>query len=237
MDRFMPCLLKALEGFPCEVVFVADRCTDGTVAKVRKYGVSVIEKNWKRWANGYAESLQTGYLNSKGKYIGIVDADIIVPSTLFSSLIPILKGKVASVDARVITYPDTFWNRLIFAWEKTYEVAPLGRGHYGAARVISKNALDEIRGFRDMVSVDTDLDFRLAKRGYKSLTTSAVKVYHIRHLSLKIMVRGQIRMGRGRYMVGYSFMKTVGHAMFRFRPFLLGGWFMEWTRALRKGGN
>lgn len=230
MDRCMPSLLKALEGFPYEIVFVADRCTDTTVAKVRKYGVKVIEKNVKRWMNGYAESLQTGYLHSRGKYVGIVDVDIIVPTTLFRSLMQMLKARIVSVDARVVTYPETFWNRLMYAWEKTYDLAPLGRGHYGAARVMLKRALDEIGGFRDVFSVDTDVDIRLAKRGYKSLTTSAVKVYHARHLFLKTMVRGQIRMGQGRYMVGYSFMRTVGHAIFRFRPFLLGGWFMEWLR-------
>jgi len=81
-----------------------------------------------------------------------------------------------------------------------------------------------------LFSVDTDVDLRLEKKGYKSLAISTVKVYHVRSLSLKTMVRGQIRMGRGRYMVGYSFMKTMGHAIVRFRPFLLGGWFMEWMR-------
>ena len=141
-----------------------------------------------------------------------------------------LKAPIVSVDAKVVTYPDTFWNRFSYAWEKTYDVAPLGRGHYGAARVMLKRALDEIGGFRDVFSVDTDVDIRLGKRGYKSLTTSAVKVYHARHLFLKTIVRRQIRMGQGRYMVGYSFMRTVGHAVFRFRPFLLGGWFMEWMK-------
>lgn len=230
VERSMPHLIKALKGFSYEIIFVADRCTDSTVEKVRKYGAKLIEKDWKSWMNGYAECLQTGYLNSRGKYIGIVDVDVVVPATLFRTLMPVLKNRIASVDARIVTLPDTFWNRWRYAWEKTYDVAPLGRGHHGAARVIVKKVLDEILGFRDVFSVDTDVDLRLAERGYKSLTVSSVKVYHIRHISLKSMVKGQIRMGRGRYMIGYSFMKTVGHAIFRFRPFLLGGWFMEWVR-------
>jgi len=236
VDRCMPHLLNALEGFFYEIIFVADRCTDATVEKARKYGVRIIEKNWKRWVNGYAESLQTGYLSSRGKYVGIVDVDIIVPTTFFKDLVPMLKDRIVSVDARVVTYPDTFWNRLIYAWEKTYDLAPLGRGHYGGARVVLKKALDEIHGFRDVFTVDVDVDIRLAKRGYKSMSAPTEKVYHLRHLSLKTMVRGQIRMGRGRYMVGYGFMKTVGHAIFRFRPFLLGGWFMEWVRRKRTRG-
>lgn len=57
VGRSVPNLLKALEGFSSEIIFVADRCTDSTVEKVRKYQVRVIEKKWKKWKNGYAESL------------------------------------------------------------------------------------------------------------------------------------------------------------------------------------
>ena len=39
VDKSMPNLLKALKGFPYEIIFVADRCTDNTVEKVRKYKV------------------------------------------------------------------------------------------------------------------------------------------------------------------------------------------------------
>jgi glycosyltransferase involved in cell wall biosynthesis len=223
----MPSLLKALEGFPYEVIFVADRCTDKTVEKVRKYKVKVIEKNWKEWTNNYAESLQTGYSNAKGKYVSIIDADIIVPATLFKVLIPMIKGRIVSVDARVETYPDTLWNRAKYAWEKTYAVAPLGRAPYGAARVILKKALDEIKGFRDVPTPDTDIDMHLVREGYKSVATS-VKVYHIRHVSFRNTISGQINRGRGRYALGISLMRTMGHALFRFRPFVICGWLLEW---------
>jgi glycosyltransferase involved in cell wall biosynthesis len=230
VDKCMPNLLRALKGFSYEIIFVADRCTDSTVEKVRKYGVRVIEKNWGKWINGYAECLQTGYVRAKGKYIGIIDLDIIVPNVLFRTLVPMLKDRVASVDAQVVTYPDSFWNRFILAWEKTYNIAPLGKGHYGGARVFLKKVLDEVGGFRDVFSVDTDVDVRLRKIGYRSVSTSAVWVFHARLLSLGVIVRKQIRMGRGRFMVGYGFMRTLAHSVFRFRPLVIGGWLMEWIR-------
>lgn len=230
VDRSIPRLLKALKGFSYEIIFIADRCTDNTVEKARKYKVKIIEKNWTRWTNGYAECLQTGYLKAKGKYIGIVDVDILIPTSLFRDFAPMLGGRVASVDARVVTYPDTLWNQLIYVWEKTHSLAPLGEGHYGGARMVLKSALDEINGFRDVFSVDSDVDFRFAERGYKSVSTSAVIVHHARHLSLGIIVRTQMRMGQGRCMIGYGFMRTVAHALFRVRPFVIGGWFMEWIR-------
>ena len=234
VDKSMPNLLKAVKGLSSEIIFVADRCTDSTVDRVKKYKVKIIEKKWKKWKNSYAESLQTGYLNAKGIYVAIVDADIGVSANFFRDLLPMVKGDTVSVSARVVTYPDTFWNRVAYAWEKTHSVAPLGRKPRGAARVILKKALDKINGFRDVPTPDTDIDIHLAKEGYKSVATSAVKVFHIRHISLRTMVNGQINSGRGRYALDISLLRTIGHAVFRFRPFVVGGWFIEWMRGAKE---
>lgn len=231
VDRSIPNVLKALKGFPHEIIFVADRCTDKTVEKVGKYKVKVVEKNWKKWTNSYAESLQTGYLKAKGKYMSIIDADIIIPTTFFRDLVPILKGRIASVAAHVVTYPDTLLNRVKYAWERTYSVAPLGRAPYGAARIICKESLDEINGFRDVPAPDTDIDMRLVKKGYRSVGAS-VKVYHIRRVSFRGAVSGQINRGRARYVLGISLIRTVGHALFRLRPFTVCGWLLEWQTSL-----
>jgi glycosyltransferase involved in cell wall biosynthesis len=232
VDKSIPNLLKALKGISSEVIFVADRCTDNTVEKVRKYELKIVEKNWKKWANSYAESLQTGYRNAKGIYVSIVDADIAVPANFFRDLMPMVKGDVVSVSANVVIYPDTFWNRMMYAWEKNRKIAPLGRKPRGAARIIFKNALDEIDGFRDVPAPDTDIDIQFARKRYKSIAGSSVKVYHLRHLSPRRMVSGQINSGQGRYVLNISFWRTLGHSVFRFRPFVMCGWFLEWQRSL-----
>ena len=237
VDRSVPRVLRALEAmkeFSHEIVFVADRCTDRTVERVQKYGVRVVEKDWGRWMNGYAEALQTGFENSRGEIVGIVDADILVPADLFRVLVPRLRGVVASVDARVVTYPEGSWNKFCYAWERTYEISPLGRGHYGGARVMLRGALEEIGGFRDVFSVDTDVDMRLSERGYRSVGVGNVRVSHLRRVSPGMLIRRQVRMGQGRFMIGYGFGRTVGHAVFRVRPFVVGGWLMEW---MRRGGR
>jgi hypothetical protein len=64
-------MLNALKVFNFEIVFVTDKCMDGTVERMRKYGefgVKAIEKNWKKWANSYSESLQIGYLKAKREF-------------------------------------------------------------------------------------------------------------------------------------------------------------------------
>lgn len=234
VERCLQNLFGALDGFASEVIFVADRCTDGTVEIAEKYNVKIIEKNWRRWRNSYSESLQTGYLSARGVYVSIVDADVVVPVSFFRKLVPMIESDLVSVAARVVTYPSTFWNRVMYAWEKSRGVAPLGRKPYGAARVIIKRALDEIGGFHDVPTPDTDIDLHFAEEGYRSLGVPAVKVYHLRHLSPRKMVSGQINSGRGRYALGLGLVRTIGHSIFRFRPLVICGWFIEWTRRRQK---
>jgi GT2 family glycosyltransferase len=197
--------------------------------EIAKLGVTnIVEKKWKKWKNSYAEALQTGYLKATGKYVTIIDADIVVPENFFAKLIPIVNNSVASVSAQVVTYPHIFLNRLIYAWEQTYELAPLGRKPRGAARVILKRALDEVGGFYDALAPDTDLDIRLKNKGYKSIYSHAVRVWHIRNLTLDKLIKGQIAAGRARCALGVGIIRTMGHAIFRFRPFIVGGWLLEW---------
>ena len=228
VDKSLPAILKALEAVSGEVLFVADRCTDSTAELAEKYPVTVIEKNWKRWENSYAEALQTGYLKANGAYVSIVDADIAVPPDFFAVLLYGIEGAVASVAGDVVTYPDTFWNRAFYAWEKTYNLAPLGKELHGAARLILKSALDEIGGFSDVPAPDTDLDLRLAESGYGSKYVASVKSFHLRHLTLSKMVNGQITSGRARYILGVGLKRTMGHSVLRCRPLVLNGWVIGW---------
>lgn len=227
IDKSLPNLIKALKEITSEIIFVADRCTDKTAEKAEKYPVKIIEKTWKKWENSYSEALQTGYANAKGAYVSIVDADIIVPPNFFKELIPQIKDQTVSVAAEIVTYPDTFLNRLMYAWEKTSRFAPLGKAPRGAARIILKKALDEINGFRDVLPPDTDIDLRFAEKGYKSIGTSKTKAYHIRRITLKKIINGQINSGRGRYTLGISLVKTIGHAILRMRPLTIYGWLLE----------
>jgi glycosyltransferase involved in cell wall biosynthesis len=233
IDKSLLNLTKALKEISSEIIFVADRCTDKTVEKAKKYPVKIIEKTWKKWENSYAEALQTGYANAKAIVVSIVDADIIVPPNFFKELIPLIEGQTVSVAAEIVTYPDPFLNRLMHAWEKTSKFAPLGKTPRGAARIILKKALDEINGFRDVLPPDTDIDLRFGEKGYKSIGTSKIKVYHIRRITLKKIIDGQINSGRGRYTLRISLVKTIGHAILRMRPLTIYGWLLERKRQPR----
>jgi glycosyltransferase involved in cell wall biosynthesis len=230
VDESLSALTESLRGLSSEVIFVADRCVDGTVRKARIHKPRIIEKKWNKWKNSYAESLQTGYRHTKGVYISIVDADIVVPRTFFKDLLPLLGKRTASVAALVSTFPDTLLNRAMYAWEKTRKVAPLGKEPRGAARILTRSALEQIGGFKDVLTPDTDVDLRLASLGYRSVGSDRVKVYHIRHVTIRKMISGQVNSGRARYALRTGFSRTVAHAMFRLRPLTIVGWVLEWQR-------
>lgn len=234
VDKCLHKLIRALQSFNHEIILVADRCTDGTVERAKRYGVKVVEKNLSTWENSYAESLQIGFREVKGTHVSLIDADIVVPRNFFRDTLPIFKGKVASVAAEVVTYSSSTLNSIMHAWEKTRRIAPLGSEPYGAARVILKKALEHIHGFRDVPTPDTDIDLRLENAGFKSVSVPSMQVYHTRQITLRTIVNGQINSGRGRYALKLGFLRTLGHAIFRIRPFTIGGWVLEWQRRRRK---
>lgn len=231
VGKCLSSIRRALKGIKSEMIFVADRCTDNTVKIAKMHKVDkLVEKTWKKWQNSYAEALQAGYFHASGRYVSIIDADIVLPEDFFEKLIPLIDDKVVSVSAIVRTFPSTLLNRLVFAWERTHEITPFGRRPRGAARVILRQALCEIKGFRDVPAPDTDIDLRLAEKGYESVY-SHVKVWHIREITLGKILSGQLGSGRARYYHGIGFTRTMGHAIFRARPLVVYGWLLEWIRS------
>jgi glycosyltransferase involved in cell wall biosynthesis len=213
------------------MIVVADRCTDNTVEMARQFSPRIVEKTWRRWKNSYAESLETGYLESTGtRYFAIVDADVIISPDFFSELSPKLTDPVGSVSSDLLVYPSkNLWNRIIYYWQRTYTLAPVGARPWGACRLLSRTALDQVEGFRDSPTPDTELDQRLASKGYQSILIRKVVAYHIREINSRKIIAGQIASGRGRYRLSESLLHTVAHAALRVRPFVIAGWLLEYS--------
>ncbi|UCE95907.1 MAG: glycosyltransferase [Candidatus Bathyarchaeota archaeon] len=223
VDLCLPSLARAVARYQHQMIVVADRCTDRTVEKSRRYKVVVVEKNYRKWRNSYAESLQLGLKHAKGKYIAIIDMDVVIPFDFFNVLLPMIRKSVVSVSPMVSTYPSGVLNSIVSTWQKTYKLAPTGRGTYGI-RVILKDALDEIGGFKDVLAVDTNVDLRLEQKGFQSIFTPLIRVYHMRRETWNSIVKKQIRAGQSRRMIRYGLLKTLAHAVLRFRPFVIAGW-------------
>ena len=234
VDACLTSILNAISKHrPYEIYVIADRCTDRTAEKCKRHPVEIVEKRWKHWANSGAESIAMGLELARGKYIALIRMDMTVPSNFFDVLLPMLKGEVACVSPLVVTYPEGLPNKIVHAKEKMYSVAPLGRGTYGI-KIVTKQAMDEIKGPRDVWGADTDVDMRLEQKGYKCLFVPSVKVFHHQKMTLRYIISKQLRSGRARRMIKYGFLRTVAHAIFRLRPFVVVGWLIGTKSNMRK---
>jgi glycosyltransferase involved in cell wall biosynthesis len=212
---------------PTRIILIADRCTDETVAMAKRIlprNSIVMEKQKSMWQNSYAENLEIGRKNAVGEVLAIVDADILVPP-LFLEKTSASYLEWASVSALVRTDPSQgLMNRLVSIWERSYLFTPLGREARGGARSVSLRALAEVKGFRDVIAPDTDLDIRLKHHGKKVKMDTGLVALHLRKMSVKRSVFYQIRAGEARRQLGISPLRTLLHSIGRLRPFVLYGY-------------
>jgi glycosyltransferase involved in cell wall biosynthesis len=221
--------LKEIEDQIFEFIFILDRCTDNSEAIVRHWfpNAHIIKKEASKWKNNLAENFQLGFKASKGNIICTHDADATTPQNLFS-LLEKLQGDVASVAPSLLTRKEaSFFNRLYYWWEKTRRFAPLGEEPRGALRLIRRECLEQVGGFKDVIAQETQLDIDLRKAGYKSIVVGDVVYYHLRKFSFRKAIRSQIQAGKMRKQIHMSFWRVLGHSIVRMRPFVLYGYLFE----------
>jgi glycosyltransferase involved in cell wall biosynthesis len=221
--------LKQIEDQIFEFIFVLDRCTDNSEALVRQYfpDARIVKKEICKWKNSLAENFQIGFEMSKGDIICTHDADVTTPRNLLS-LLDELRSDVASIAPTLFTCKEaSFLNCLYYYWEKTRRFAPLGEEPRGALRLIRRECLEKVGGFKDVIAQETLLDIDLRKAGYKSIVAPSVTYYHLRRFSFKKAVSSQIRAGKMRKQMKMPFWRVLGHAVLRLRPFVLYGYLTE----------
>jgi len=221
--------LKKIENQFFEFIFIIDRCTDNSESIVRQWfpNAKIIKKESSKWKNSLAENFQLGLEVSKGNIICTQDADATAPPDL-EPLLDKLHGDVASVAPTLLTSKDvSFLNRLYYWWEKTRKFAPLGEEPRGAFRLIRRECLEQVGGFKDVISQETQLDIELRKAGYQSIVVHGVVYYHLRKFSFRKAIRSQIQVGRMRRQLNMPFWRVLGHAVFRLRPFVVYGYLFK----------
>ncbi|MGQ9597720.1 MAG: hypothetical protein ACUVUS_10240, partial [Thermoproteota archaeon] len=153
----------------------------------------------------------------------VVDADMVVEEQYFTKVLGALKDpEVVSVSGRVVTEGSTFFNRLYSMWERSYDLIGSRRPR-GGNRVFKAEVLRGV-GFRDVIAPDTDLDLRML--GRKVYLDNAVS-YHIRKITLRKCIRGQINSGKARRQLRISFIRTLLHSILRLRPFVIIGYVLS----------
>ena len=224
--------LRIIENQFFELIFILDRCTDNSENIVIQLFPSaiVIRKESATWKNSLAENFQLGLEASKGNVICTQDADATAPPNL-EPLLEKLKGDVASVAPTLQTRKDvSFLNRLYYWWEKTRRFAPLGEEPRGAFRLIRRECLEQVGGFKDVIAQETQLDIELRKAGFRSIVVKDSINYHLRKFSFQKAVRSQIQAGRMRRQLNMPFWRVLGHSVFRLRPFVVCGYLLKSRR-------
>jgi GT2 family glycosyltransferase len=214
---------------PTKIILVADKCTDRTVEIATSIlpmeRSTVLRKESVSWQYTYSENLELARQQAVGDAFFIVDADMLLPKDFIERLLPQL-AEYASVSALAETDPSQgLLNRVFSIWEKTHKIAPLGEQPRGGARAISIDALSRVKGFHDVYAVDTDLDLRLRRNGYKVRLDRNLTVLHRRRMSVRRSISYQIQAGRARRELGISGKRTILHSIGRLRPFVLYGYY------------
>jgi glycosyltransferase involved in cell wall biosynthesis len=218
--------LKKIEDQFFEFIFILDRCTDNSENIVRQWfpDAKIIRKTSTKWKNSLAENFQIGFLAAKGNIICTQDADATAPTNL-KPLLDKLKGNVASVSPTVVTYKNaSFLNRIYYWWEKTRRFAPLGEEPRGAFRLIRRECLEHVGGFKDVIAQETQLDVDLRRAGYQSTIVKDVFCYHLRKFSFKKAIKSQVQAGIMRRQLHMPFWRVLGHSIVRLRPFVIIGY-------------
>jgi len=219
--------LNVPNGIELEHVVVLDRCTDNTGVICKKYNVKTLEKNWRgNYVSSIAEAVEFGVKNTVSDYVGKVDADVKLPKVLITELMPYFDDETVSVSCNIKTRTGKKWLDF-FMWirDLNFKIAPFGIEARGGARLINRKLLKEIGSFdRDKPTWDTAFDQKARKQRFKIKNVSSVTAIEFRKLSVDEIVRHQISAGRARRALGVGFFRTLLHAIFRGRPFVLWGY-------------
>lgn len=224
INKCLSALIEACTDLSFEIVFVADRCRDSSGERAKAFSnVRVVEKTWHNHrCDGYAESLNAGLCNCKGKYVTVVDVDMIVPRTFLS----VLDLFFTHVKVGALAFPRTeifqggLTSALVYVTQR--------RARRSGCRIFLTKTLKEHGGFSETaLAPDTEVDLRFEREGIRVITVSDVCITHVRQVTLRKWFNNQIRSGKARRRLGISFFRTLAHSILRFRPFCISSYVVE----------
>lgn len=214
-----------------EYVVIDDRCEDKTALIAESKGVKVLRKIVRRdYASAITDAIAYGVENTDSELILICDADIIAPKNGLKTLFLYLNEDIGRVSSEVKTRTGKWWlDLLMWFRDINYRIAPLGEAPRGAFTLFKRKVVEEIGGFdKDKPTWDTAFDIRLRNAGYKVIKIRKVTALEFREdLSIRRIIKRQVKNGRDRRRLGVSFWRTLLHSIFRGRIFVLYGYIKE----------
>ncbi|MEM2931140.1 MAG: glycosyltransferase family 2 protein, partial [Thermoproteota archaeon] len=213
-------------GVEVRRLVVLDRCTDRTEEVCKRLHVETVRKDWRgSFESPLTEAVGYAFTLLGSGPVFVVDADMRVPRDALVKLYSRLNEdpSVACVSPVVKTRAANRWLNLLFRLRDwNYKVAPLGRWARGGCLLI-RNCADAAFNPGDL-SWDSALQRRFREAGLSCEVHGGVEAVEFRAFTLKRIVRRQVMDGRARRRLRVGFLRTLAHAVFRGRPFVLWGY-------------
>lgn len=190
------CIKYVRKNNVLEIIVIDGSSTDNTVKIAKKFADRVIQAGRK----GLAYQRQIGIDNSKGKYIALIDADHRVEQNCLNNLVEeMVEHNYDGIEAKILSLKNkTYWD---WAMEQNFilthnfprETNMIGTPCVYRAEVLKKEKFDP---FFTASGDDTDLCYRLSKKGYRLGVGSCI-VYQEHRSDFKSFRKKWIWYGKG----------------------------------------
>ncbi|MEM2081868.1 MAG: glycosyltransferase [Candidatus Bathyarchaeia archaeon] len=179
-------------------VFVVDGCsTDATLQIAQQYPVKLISAPLNAPA-AYNYALKT----IRNDLVAFIDSDAKVEREWLNKLVDYLRDpQVAGVSGGIETWnAENVWARSI-GYDLKSRYARLKKSVMRVATMnllMKKQIIEEVGGFDENLpsQYDTDLGYRITRRGYKILFDPNAKCYHFNRPTLRSYFRQQLQYGK-----------------------------------------
>jgi glycosyltransferase involved in cell wall biosynthesis len=224
---------------PDRIIVVDDGSSDGTAAIVREMArahatIAIVEgppTTERRYR--VVEVFNRGYAlirNDPCAYVSKIDADLVFPPDYFRRLFEVMDAD-PGIGAAGGTLCDLIGGKPTpIRIPETHVPGPL--------KTIRRSVFDAMGGFVPTLGWDIIDTVKIRMMGYRTLNLPELQVTHLRrHGSATGIVRGNIRMGHGAYVIGTHPLFALARSFYRMLepPYVIGGlalgygYFKSWS--------